>query len=231
MVGKMDRINSKKKPSSNKKNKKIKIYLIDDEELICQSFKNLINNYENYNVVGFSLTSQKALQEVKQKKPDLIFIDVKLKSENGIDLIKKIKIQNPNIKILILSGYINSTLVANALQAGASGYISKTNTIDIVKEAIECVLTTNKFYVPKMYDIDIKEIALNLKFYPRSYELTKREKDILKYIINEYSTKQIANKLGISEKTVRNHKSNIMHKLNIENDVALIKYGLIMNKY
>lgn len=208
--------------------KDISVYIIEDELLICNVLCEVLNEIPGCSVAGGSTSGKNALKDISDKKPDIIFVDIKLMDENGFDLIATIKEKYPAIKILVLSGYCNNTLIGQAIKSGASGYLTKNLTIEFISDAIKTIITSTEFYTPPNCKINIDEIMKDLSFYPNQYTVTKREKEILLLIANEYSTKEISEKLGISEKTVRNHKSNMMQRLAIKSDAGLIKYAYHM---
>lgn len=208
--------------------KGISIYIIEDELLICDILCEVLDTIEGCSVVGGSTNGINALAEITEKKPDIVFVDIKLTGENGFDLIALIVSRFPKIKILILSGYYNKTLIGQAIKSGASGYLTKNLKIQYISDAIRMVLSSPAFYIPSDLGITHAEIEADLSFYPTQYSVTKREKEILLLIANEYSTKEISEKLDISEKTVRNHKYHMMQKLGIKSDAGLIKYAYHM---
>ena len=208
--------------------KKTSVYVIDDELLICDILCEMIKTIKGCVVTGGSTDGIIAFDEMCRKKPDIVFIDIKLNNENGFDLIKKIKDEIPGIKILILSGYCNTTLVGQAMKSGASGYLTKNLKIDEISTAIKSINNSPEFYLPAACGINLDEVIFEQKIYPGQFTMTNREKEILMLIAQENTTKEISGKLGISEKTVRNHKSHIMQKLNIKSDAGLIKYAYYM---
>ncbi len=206
----------------------ISIYIIEDETLICDILCEVLNTIEGCSVVGGSTNGTNALADISVKKPDIIFVDIKLMDENGFDLIAVISDKFPEMKILILSGYCNKTLIGQAIRSGASGYLTKNLKIQYISEAIKQVTSSSAFYIPSDLGISHDEVISDLSFYPTHYSVTKREKEILILIASEYSTKEIAKKLEISQKTVRNHKSHMMQRLGIKTDAGLIKYAYHM---
>lgn len=208
--------------------KRVSIYIIEDELLICDILCEVLNMIDGCSVIGGSTNGINALAEITEKKPDIVFVDIKLTGENGFDLVALIISKFPEIKILILSGYCNKTLIGQAIRSGASGYLTKNLRIQYISEAIKMVQSSPAFYIPSDLGITHAEIETDLSFYPSQYSVTRREKEILLLIANEYSTKDIAEKLAISEKTVRNHKYHMMQKLGIKSDAGLIKYAYHM---
>jgi DNA-binding NarL/FixJ family response regulator len=208
--------------------KDISVYIIEDELLICNVLCEVLDEIPGCSVAGGSTNGKNAIKEITEKKPDVIFVDIKLMDENGFELIATIKEKYPEMKILILSGYCNNTLIGQAIKSGASGYLTKNLKIEYISDAIKTITTSSEFYTHPDCGINIDEIINDLSFYPNQYTISKREKEILLLIANEYNTKEISEKLGISEKTVRNHKSNMMQRLAIKSDAGLIKYAYHM---
>lgn len=208
--------------------KKIQVYVIDDQLLICDVLCEMVNSIPGCVIAGGATDGISALKDICEKKPDIALIDLKLRNENGFDLISTIKKQAPGTRVLILSGYCNPTLVGQAIKSGASGYLTKNLKIDQISLAIKTIVNNPSFYLPADCGVSLEEVLKEQKLYPTQYAVTKREKEILMLIAREYSTREISEKLGISEKTVRNHKSHMMQKLNIRSDAGLIKYAYHM---
>ena len=205
----------------------VSIYIVDDELLICESLSFMLESIEGYQVKGYATEGNTALKEIKNFSPDLVIMDVKLKNENGIALTGMIKRRMPEIKIMILSGYCNSNLLSMALAAGAAGYSTKDIKLENLQKSIERILASDKFYLHPDYAHLLEDATACRDLNPISV-LTQRELEILLHIVREFTTKEIADKLGISEKTVRNHKSNIMQKLKLKSDASLVKLAYTM---
>jgi two-component system response regulator NreC len=206
----------------------IKVFIIEDENLVRDTLAQSLELVDNIEVVGTSENISSASEAIKLSKPDVCIVDVRLRNENGIEASKNVLKVVPNVKIIILSGYFNETLAASALAAGASAFLSKSIAISHLVAAIFHVMVHSSFYAPQLPDEVLEDILVKNKTSKRLSALSKREKEVLQLIAKEYSTKDIATMLGISEKTVRNHKSNIMAKLGITNHVGLIKYAYYM---
>ncbi|MEJ5361683.1 MAG: response regulator transcription factor [Spirochaetota bacterium] len=206
----------------------IKVFIIEDENLVRDTLAQSLELIDNINVVGTSENISSYIEKIKVTKPDVLIVDVRLKNENGIEACKNILKVMPGVKIIILSGYFNDALAANALAVGASAFFSKSIAISHLVAAIFHVMVHDSFYAPQLPDEVLEDIMVKNKTSKRLCALSKREKEVLQLIAKEYSTKDIANMLGISEKTVRNHKSNIMAKLGITSHVGLIKYAYYM---
>lgn len=210
----------------NNLEKSISIYIIEDELLICNILCEVFSNIPYCCVSGGAVSGNIAIKEISEKKPDIVFVDIKLIDESGFDIITLIKQISYEIKVLILSSYCNKTLIAHAFKAGASGYLTKNLSINYLSEAINMVTESSDFYLPQDLGFNLSEVMNEMSLNAKQFSLTKREKEILFLIAKEYSTKEISIKLNISEKTVRNHKSHMMLKLDIKNDAGLVKYAI-----
>jgi DNA-binding NarL/FixJ family response regulator len=206
----------------------IKVFIVEDENLVRDTLAQSLGLVDNITVVGTAEDITHNINTIKAAQPDVLIVDVRLKNENGIDACKNIVKSLPHTRIIILSGYFNETLAANALAAGASAFLSKSIAISHLVAAIFHVMVHNSFYASQLPDDVLEDILVKSKTSKRLCALSKREKEILQLIAKERSTKDIAKMLGISEKTVRNHKSNIMAKLGITSHVGLIKYAYYM---
>ncbi len=206
----------------------IKVFIIEDENLVRDTLAQSLELIDNINVVGTAENISSSIENIKATKPDVLIVDVRLKNENGIEASKNILKVMPAVKIIILSGYFNDLLAFNALAVGASAFLSKSIAISHLVAAIFHVMVHNSFYAPLLSDEVLEDIMVKNKTSKRLCALSKREKEVLQLIAKEYSTKDIAAMLGISEKTVRNHKSNIMAKLGITSHVGFIKYAYYM---
>ncbi len=206
----------------------IKVFIIEDEHLVRDTLAQSLELVDNINVVGTAENISSSIETIKACCPDVLIVDVRLKNENGIDATKSILKKLPSVKVIILSGYFNESLASNALAAGASAFLSKSIAISHLVAAIFHVMVHSGFYAPQLPDEVLEDILVKNKTSKRLHALTRREQEILQLIAKEYPTKEIAHMLGISEKTVRNHKSNIMAKLGIATHVGLIKYAYYM---
>lgn len=211
---------------SNAKNK-TNILVVDDHQLVIDGLKSMLASEKNYIVKDEALNGQQALEMITAK-PDayqLVITDITMPLMSGIELCKIIKEKFPNIKVLILSMHNSITIVKDALNAEADGYMLKNTGQEEFIKAIERVLGDGTYFSQ-----DILPIILNL-FQKEKKEtlrntLTQREKEVLELIVQEYTSKEIADKLFISKQTVDTHRINIMQKTDCKTLVGLIKYAI-----
>lgn len=211
---------------SNSKSK-INILIVDDHQLVIDGLKSMLANEKNYVIKGEALNGQQALEMITSKPEayQLVVTDITMPLMSGIELCKIIKEQFPHIKVLILSMHNSITFVKDALNAEADGYMLKNTGQDEFIKAIERVLVDGTYFSQ-----DILPIILNL-FQKEKKEtlkntLTQREKEVLELIVQEYTSKEIAEKLFISKQTVDTHRINIMQKTDCKTLVGLIKYAI-----
>lgn len=211
---------------SNSKTK-TNILIVDDHQLVIDGLKSMLASEKNYVIKGEALNGQQALEMITSKPDEyqLVVTDITMPLMSGIELCKIIKEQFPHIKVLILSMHNSITIVKDALNAEADGYMLKNTGQDEFIKAIERVLGDGTYFSQ-----DILPIILNL-FQKEKKEtlknaLTQREKEVLELIVQEYTSKEIAEKLFISKQTVDTHRINIMQKTDCKTLVGLIKYAI-----
>lgn len=211
---------------SNSKNK-TNMLIVDDHQLVIDGLKSMLANEKNYVIKGEALNGQQALEMITSKPEvyQLVVTDITMPLMSGIELCKIVKEQFPHIKVLILSMHNSITIVKDALNAEADGYMLKNTGQDEFIKAIERVLGDGTYFSQ-----DILPIILNL-FQKEKKEtlknaLSQREKEVLELIVQEYTSKEIAEKLFISKQTVDTHRINIMQKTDCKTLVGLIKYAI-----
>jgi DNA-binding NarL/FixJ family response regulator len=214
----------------------IKILIADDQELIRQSLKIVLNSRENFEVIGTASNGDEVLQCVKKNTPDVILMDVRMPMMDGVQCTKIIKEHYPEVKIIILSTFDDDEYVYSALKYGASGYLLKGVTMDQLFEAINTVNSGRAMINP---DIATKVIKLfsqmaraDFKIHvgdKKLHELTKTDWRIIEQVGYGASNKEIADALNLSEGTVRNYLSSILNKLDLRDRTQLAIWAVQTN--
>jgi DNA-binding NarL/FixJ family response regulator len=205
------------------------ILLADDHTIVRQGIKRIIEEVQNYMVIGEVGDGLQILPKVKELHPDIIILDISMPKLRGIEAVSEIKKIDEDIKILILTIHKNEEYVYECLSSGANGYILKE---DAAKELIFAIdsIKQNKIYISSNFRSDVILDLIKRKGDLRDKSsielLTNREREVLKLIAEGYANKRIAKLLSISVRTVERHRSNIMKKLNVSNVVELVKYAL-----
>ncbi len=198
---------------------KISVLLADDHTLVRRGFRRLLEDDPGITVVGEAGDGDEAIRLARGLKPQVIVMDCAMPGTSGLVATEKILAENPGVAVLMLSMHSEATLVRQALDAGARGYILK-DAIDLdlaaaVKRAVEGQLVID----PKL----VKPAALKGE---REHGLSARELEILRYICDGMSNRAIADKLGLSINTVAVHRANIMKTLDVHKTAELVMYAI-----
>lgn len=191
----------------------IRVFLADDNALFRDGVAQLLQSDGRFEVVGQASTGEEAVAAVREHRPDLILMDLRMPGMSGVEAIKRIRAQDPELPIGVLTIFESPEYVQQALDAGASGYVAKDATpADLADAAIALAHGKRQLVVPSYTNADEAAAPKSSKLLSR---LTPRELDVLRALCTRSSNEVIARNLGISPKTLRNHISNVYHKLNI----------------
>jgi two-component system, NarL family, nitrate/nitrite response regulator NarL len=203
----------------------MRILLVDDHAILLDGIKNLLEKEEDIIVAGLAESAEKALAFLKTNEVDVMVTDFHMPGMDGLSLVNTVKRIQPNIKTIILSMHDETHLVKEILRAGVNGYVLKKDTH---KELLNAIQEVRHGRVYLSSDIN-KILITNLQNPDEGRLLTDREREILKLIAKEYSNKQIAEELFISERTVETHRKNIFKKTATTSLVGLIKFAYANN--
>lgn len=211
---------------------KKKILLVEDHPIFRLGLAELINQEERLIAFGQSEDVESAIKEIENEKPDLIIADITLKNSDGIDLVRYVKQHHKNIPVLVLSMHDEYLYAQRALHAGARGYIMKQEAMESVVTAIEQVLA-GKIYLNE----NVKEHILSNISSPGEVtrkspidRLTDRELQVFKLIGKGYSSRDIANRLFLSIKTIGTYRERIKNKLNLKHANELVRCAVHFEK-
>lgn len=206
------------------------IVIVDDHPLFREGLKAIIGRDPRYKVVGEAGSGRQGLEMARQTKADLIMIDLSLPDMNGIQLTRKLRAEFPATVIIIVTMHAKVDYISEAFQAGATGYVIKESAAEGLLKGIETVLKGDYFLdsavssqvVQTLMKLPGKETKITDAHYAT---LTAREQEILRLLAEGMSTREIAQKLYISPKTVENHRANIMNKLDLHSTLELVRYA------
>jgi DNA-binding NarL/FixJ family response regulator len=208
---------------------KKKIVIAEDQTLVRKGLRSLFTSGDEWEVVGEAEDGLGAIRSVQKHQPDLIVLDLSMPKMNGIAAIKEIKAQHPDTKILALTVHKSEEHVLAAFEAGADGYCLKDAPADEFFISIRNVLSGKRYLSPEVSEKVLEgylEGSKKLKSRSSWDTLTQREKEVLKLVGEGYQSKEIAEYLSISWKTVEKHRANIMEKLNLHSASALTAYAI-----
>jgi two-component system response regulator NreC len=192
-----------------------------------EGIRALLHGYDDIEIVGEATDGAEAIEKVRQLAPDVVLMDIAMPVMGGLESTRRIKKENPDTQVLVLTQYEDSEYVLSLLRSGARGYISKTATASELVSAIRTVHKGESFLHPSAATTLIEEYLTHVRDGKSDYErLTDREREILQLVAEGRSNREIAEKLFISVKTVLRHRTSIMEKLGFHNRTELIKYAI-----
>lgn len=207
---------------------KPKIFIVDDHQIMVDGIKSLLEINNNFEIVGTTTKSKEALNGIINSNANLVITDINMDELSGIELTKKIKAHNFEIKVLALSMYGDKATINEMIEAGVDGYILKNTGLDELTNAIKTIEMGNVFFSNQVTLEMLKSIKeVNSPIEANEFgHLTPREIQIIILIAEEMSNAEIGDKLFISERTVETHRKNIFRKTNIKSVAGLIKYAI-----
>ena len=206
----------------------IKIIISDDHQLFIDGIKSILKSIRNMEIIGEVNNGNLLLELLEQQQCDVILMDINMPEMNGIDATKLIKSKFPEIRILMLTMYSSRDYIEKLLRVGADGYILKNTGKEELQEAIETVYKGESFFSKEVTERIMEGLQKKKTAEKNAYvvEITEREIDVLKLIVQEFTTTEIAEKLFISTHTVETHRKNLISKLNVRNIAGLVKYAM-----
>jgi DNA-binding NarL/FixJ family response regulator len=207
---------------------KYRILLVDDHPIVRQGLAEMINHEKDLHVCGTAEDLHAALDKLEELKPDLVVTDISLKNSNGLELLKNIKVRHPKMLVLMLSMHDESLYAVRALRAGAAGYIMKQEATEKVLTAIRQVLVGEIYLSDKMEKKMMQQLVGGKSARTGSpiEDLSDRELEVFGMIGQGHGTRQIAEQLHLSIKTVESHRAHIKEKLHLKNATELVQHAI-----
>jgi DNA-binding NarL/FixJ family response regulator len=202
-----------------------RLVLVEDQTAIREMLAEILRLDNHFQLVGEAGDGQTAVQLCLDAKPDVLVLDAKLPGLNGVDLLRRLGKRLPDMRVLVFSGHENPILVREMIEAGAHGFVEKTAGLIEFKKGIERVAAGGTYFGPAVAAL-LRDVVAHPDASNSPDFLTNREREILKLVVESHSSKEIAAKLAISMKTVDNHRSNLMRKLNLHDVASLTRYAL-----
>ena len=211
----------------------IKVLICDDQDIVCEGLQRILESDAEITVVGLAHNGLEALESIPVTQPDLVLMDLKMPVMNGILATRKISEQYPQVRVLVLTTYDDDEWLFDAVRAGAKGYLLKDRPRAELIRAIKGTLQGNSFIDPAVAGKLLGQIAQNNppRQPPLEISLSERETEVLQLLSQGLSNADIAQRLYLSEGTVRNYTSAIFAKLNVSDRtqavVVALRYGLV----
>ncbi len=204
---------------------KIKILVVDDHAILRDGIRALLGLHDDIVIVGEASEGKEAIEKTEELMPDVVVMDIAMPGMDGLEATRRIRKKNLTAKVLILTQHDNREYVLSAIRAGVAGFVPKRALGAELVSAIRAVCRGNSFLYPSAATVLIEDYRQQAEVEPYD-RLTAREREILKLIVEGHTSREIANMLFISLKTVLGHRAKIMEKLDIHNRTELIKYAM-----
>jgi len=213
--------------------KRLRILIADDHGLVRRGAREVLHAQHGWRVVGEATNGREAVEKAIQLKPDVVVVDVSMPELEGIEAVRQIREAVPDTKVLVLTMHESDQLVRRALDAGALGYLLKSDLTDSLTKAVKAVAEGKRFLTPKVSEI-VLEGFLKTGDQPERTERsegrpTPREVEIIRLLAKGKANKEIAGLLGITVRTVETHRAKIMLKLGLHSITELVHYAIRNN--
>lgn len=204
----------------------IKIILTDDHRIIRDGLKGILERNKQFEIIAEASNTEELERILQQYPCDIILLDVTMPGKNGIDFLKELRKNYPLIKVILLTMHEEPEYIIKGVKNGASGYLLKNLDYEELEKAILTVYAGKKYFTPAVSNILMNNLSASAEQEEYSEKLTDREMEILKEVVNGLQSRQIAEKLFISSRTVDTHRVNLMKKLGVHNTAELVKLAL-----
>ncbi len=209
--------------------KNIRILIADDHSMVREGLKQLIELEDDIEVIEQTGDGRETIDKIKEMMPDVVLLDINMPIMNGLEVLEVIKQENLNVKVLILTIHNEIEYLYKAVEIGVNGYVLKDSESDVLIKAIRSIYSGESYIQPNMASLLFKKINGELDNQVKHNKLTKREIEVLKLITQGLLNKEIADQLCISEKTVKNHVSNIFKKIEVSDRTQAAVYAIKNN--
>ena len=206
------------------------IVLADDHPLIRQGLRTVLENQDNYRVIGEAEDGLEAIEIVERLQPDILIVDVMLPALNGLEVTRRVRSRVPKTRVLVLSMYANESYVLEALRNGAAGYALKASAATSLVEALRTILLGQRYLSPPLTERAIEAYIDKSNDATTTFDsykmLTPREREVFQLAAEGLSNSDISRRLQISPRTSETHRTRIMHKLQMRSQGDLVHYAI-----
>lgn len=210
---------------------KLRILIADDHELVRRGLAALLQSHEGWEICAEAKDGREAVDKARQLKPDIVILDVGMPNLNGLAATRQLMQQDSELKVIVLTITDSDQVIREALDAGARGFVLKSDAARDLVTAVEAVQRNRMFFTPRVNDmvlagfLDRRENGSTVES-PKLPKLTPREREVIQLLAEGKSSKEVASLLNLSTKTAETHRSNIMRKLGIHSIRDLVVYAV-----
>jgi DNA-binding NarL/FixJ family response regulator len=204
---------------------KTRIILTDDHQLLIEGVRSVLEEIPEVTVVATANSGQELLDKLKNTEADLVLLDLNMPKLDGLKTLQELKKIYPGIKVMVLTNYSQPELIGEVRNLNADGFLIKNSTAQELKSAVLRVIAGEKLFAETPKHAVLDESSYFFDDFLKKFKLTRREVDIIRLVCREFSSKQIAAELHLSEFTVNTHRKNIQRKLNVKNVAGLVAFA------
>lgn len=208
---------------------KIKVLIADDHSMVREGLKQLIELEDDIEVVAQAGDGKETIKKIFEFEPDIVLLDINMPIMNGLEVLEELKKMKKEVDVLLLTIHNEVEYLYRAVEIGVEGYVLKDSESDVLIKAIRSIHSGESYIQPNMASLLFKKINGELDYQVRHHKLTRRETEVLKLITLGSLNKEIADELCISEKTVKNHVSNIFKKIEVSDRTQAAVYAIKNN--
>lgn len=207
----------------------IRIFIADDHIMFAEGVESLLIGEPDFMLYGKANTAAETLRQVLENAPDVLLLDINLPDQSGLEVCRQLRTELPNLKILVLSMHSDESYISAMLSLGAQGYVLKNTGKEELCNAIRTLVAGKTYFSKEVTDVVMRSLMHNrtgsttVKEPPK---ISRREREVLRLIMDERTTQEIAGLLFISEKTVESHRAALLAKLGARNTAGLVKTAL-----
>ena len=203
-----------------------RVVLADDHTLVRSGIRRILEAHPGFEVVGEAADGVEALALVRETVPDVIVLDLNMPGSGGLDALPALKLAQPSLKVVVLSMHAGREYVSRAMKGGADAYLLKDSAVRDLVAAVEAVLVGRSYFSPSIQALMAELLRGETREPSRGTTLTDREREVLGWLARGLSSKEVAQRLDISVRTVETHRANLMHKLGVKSVALLIQVAL-----
>ena len=210
---------------------KINVLIADDHTIVRNGIRSVLEEFEEINIVGEASDGAEALEKTRQLLPDILMLDIAMPVFNGLQVTKEVADSDMKTRCLVLSMHNNEDYIMKSVEAGAQGYLLKDTTKEEMRLAVQAVAGGGKYFNQAVMGIIIEAYLQKTRqadgsAKEKKTKPSKKERVVLKYIVDGLNSREIAEKLGLSVRTVDNHRASMMRRLNVKNAVELARVAM-----
>lgn len=207
---------------------KYNIAVVDDQAMFRKGLISLLSEFEELNVMLEAENGKDFQDKLKKKKPDVVLLDLEMPVMDGMETLAFLKATHPGIRVLILTMHNEEAIIAHMIESGAHGFLVKNDPIETLIDAIFSVMDTGYYLDERVSHALVQRLMLGKKIKPNFEKvgLTERELQVIQLLCQEFTTKEIGEKMSLSHRTVEGHKEMILEKIKAKNTVGIVMYAI-----